>query len=437
MATYADAVAVEPNTDTFESWRIVGVAALGLFLSLGTIVVLSFGVYVKPLSADFHASRTAISLAFTIQSIVTALCVPLVGRLIDRLGARIVIIVGTALFGLVLVSSELVGNTIASLYILYAMLGIIGSTTSPVPYGVIVSRWFDARRGLALGFMACGLGLGAIFIPIFSQRLIAMFGWRHSYAGFGVATLALVLPVIALFLRQSPRSAPSLGTETPVTAPMMDADSNGLPWDEIRRKPAFWFMIFAYFLASASLVGCVVHLPAMIVDRGGNAADVAGVSSAIGVALLIGRFGTGVLLDRIFGPRLAMLVFGGAGVGICILFAGFTGLPVLVAAFLLGLATGAEIDMIAFLMGRYFGLRALGTAFAFGFASYVLAGALGVYLMGAGFDATHAYTLPLAGLAASMFLAIVLIGRLGPYRYAAPAAARESRTLNALSSEVP
>jgi MFS family permease len=156
----------------------------------------------------------------------------------------------------------------------------------------------------------------------------------------------------------------------------------------------------------------------MITDRGASAARGAGISSVIGVALLAGRFGTGVLLDRFFAPRLAMIFFGSAAIGAGMLLAGISGVPTLAAAFLLGLAMGAEVDIIAFLMSRYFGLRALGTSFGFGFASYVLASALGVFLMGAGFDATHAYTLPLAGCVASMLLAMLLIGRLGPYRYA-------------------
>ena len=114
-----------------------------------------------------------------------------------------------------------------------------------------------------------------------------------------------------------------------------------------------------------------------------------------------------------------LLIFGGAAVGIALLWAGSAGKIALVAAFFLGLGMGAEVDIIVFLMSRYFGLRALGTAFGFGFGSFSLAGALGVFLMGAGFDLSHSYSVPLGGFFVAMLSAIALMTRLGPYRYIA------------------
>jgi MFS family permease len=160
-------------------------------------------------------------------------------------------------------------------------------------------------------------------------------------------------------------------------------------------------------------------LPALLTDRGISARGAAVASSLVGVALLIGRIGAGYLLDRVFAPRLAMLFFGSTAVGIALLWAGSAGNLALLAAFLLGVGMGAEVDIIVYLMSRYFGLRALGTAFGYGFASYALAGALGVLLMGAGFDFTHSYTVPLGGFFVAMLLAAALMTRLGPYRYGA------------------
>jgi MFS family permease len=162
----------------FYGWWVVATASLGMCFSTGTIVVLSFGVFFKPLSEYFHVGRAAISLAFTLHGLVSAASIPLIGRLIDCYGARRVILTGTAIFGLVLLSSGFVGASIAYLYLLYLALGLVSGTTLPVPYGVVVSRWFDRQRGLALGLMAFGLGLGAIGMPLVAQRLIAMFGWR-------------------------------------------------------------------------------------------------------------------------------------------------------------------------------------------------------------------------------------------------------------------
>lgn len=162
----------------FHGWWIVATAALGLCLSTGPVVVLTFGVFFKSLCQDFHASRGAISLAFTLHSLTAAVCAPLAGGLIDRFGARKIILLGTAIFGLILLADKVSGTEIEYLYLFYIALGIVSGGTTPVAYGVVVSHWFNRRRGLALGLMTLGLGLGAIAFPLAAQRLISMFGWR-------------------------------------------------------------------------------------------------------------------------------------------------------------------------------------------------------------------------------------------------------------------
>jgi MFS family permease len=304
--------------------------------STGTIVVLSFGVFFKPLSQYFHASRAAVSLAFTLHNLVGAACIPLIGRLIDCFGARRVILTGTTIFGLVLLSGGLVGSSITYLYLFYVALGLVAGTTSPVPYGVVVSRWFDRQRGLALGLMAFGLGLGAIAMPLVAQRLIAMFGWRATYAIFGCAALLLSLPVVAAFLAEDPRQK---GMWPDGIVPTQSAEQDkghyeGLSWRDTWHQPTFWLLICAFFLAGASLFACVLHMPALLTDRGVSPQGAAVASSIVGVALLVGRIGAGYLLDRIFAPRLALLLFGGSAVGIALLSAGSVGKIALVAAFL-------------------------------------------------------------------------------------------------------
>ncbi len=350
---------------------------------------------------------------------VVAASIPVIGRLIDCFGARRVIFTGTSIFGLMLLSSELLGARIGYLYVFFAGLGIVAGSTSPVGYGVVVSRWFDRRRGLALGLMATGLGLGAILMPIVSQGLIERFGWRTAYAVFGWAVL-LSLPIIATLLVEDPSRK---GLEPDGTLPAHGITeknkerSAGLSWHDTWHHPTFWLMICAFFLAGASVFGCTVHLPALLTDRGVSARGAALASSLVGLGLLLGRVGAGYLLDRIFAPRLAALFFGGAALGIALLWAGSSTYVALLAALLLGLGMGAEVDIIAYLTGRYFGMRALGTAFGVGFASYVLAGAVGVFFIGAGFDATHSYSMPLSGFFIAMLGAIALLSRLGPYRY--------------------
>ncbi|PYU06739.1 MAG: MFS transporter [Acidobacteria bacterium] len=413
------------RTRVFYGWWVVATAALALCLGAGPIVVFSFGVFFKPLSQDFHAGRAAISFAFTLQNLTAAVCAPFTGRLIDRFGARNVILPGTAIFGLILVSSKMLGAEIGFFYVFFAALGVVAGCTSPVAHSVVVSHWFNRHRGVALGFMMLGMGLGAIAMPVAIQRLIAVFGWRITYALCGSVVLLVALPIAAVFLRGDPKEKglqpdgiPAAEGMARGAAPERSAEE-GLSWRETWHSSTFWLLISSFFLAGASVHACVLHMPALLTDRGVSAQGAAMASSIGGIALLIGRVGTGYLLDRFFAPRLAVFFFCGASVGIGLLMFGAGGKAALVAAFLVGLGMGAEGDIIAYSLSRYFGLKAFGTAYGYAFGAFVLAGALGTLLMGAGFDSTKAYTVPLAGFFAAMLLAAWLMTRLGPYRYAA------------------
>jgi predicted MFS family arabinose efflux permease len=132
---------------------------------------------------------------------------------------------------------------------------------------------------------------------------------------------------------------------------------------------------------------------------------------------VIGRVASGYLLDRLFAPRVAMSIFGAVSFGIVLLRVA-TGTPlVFLAVFLIGLGMGAEVDIIAYLTSRYFGLRAFGEIYGYAFASYSLAGALGPWLMGLGFDRSGSYDSILVGFLLATLLAAVLMTRLGPYGF--------------------
>jgi MFS family permease len=412
----------------FYGWWVVATAALGLCFGSAPILVFSFGVFFKSLSQDFNVGRAAVSFAFTLHNLISAMCAPLIGRLIDRFGARSVILPGAGIFGLLLLSSKTLGARITYFYLFYAALGIVSPCAGPTSYGVVVSRWFNRRRGLALGLMMLGIGIGAITIPLVVHRLITVYSWRTAYAASGCAVLLISLPAAAIFLRGAPgdKGLWPDGITPPHGALQGAIDDRkieeGLSWHDIWHSSTFWLLISAFFLVGASVHACTLHMPALLTDRGVSARGAAVASSIVGVALLIGRVGTGYLLDRFFAPRLAMLFFGGAAVGILLLLAGAAGTFALGAAFLVGLGFGAEGDIIAYTLSRYFGLKAFGTAFGYAFGAFVLAGALGTLLMGVGFDSTHSYKVPLGGFFIAMLLAVTLMTRLGPYRYAAPQA---------------
>jgi cyanate permease len=264
-----------------------------------------------------------------------------------------------------------------------------------------------------------GIGIGSIVVPILAQRLITMFGWRMAFAIFGGAVLLLPLPVIAALLQNDPRQRglrPD-GDESNQASPLSRKDKEGLSWHEIWHSPTFWIMICIFSLAGAGVHGAILHMSAIFTDRGVTAERAALATSLVGAGALLGRLASGYLLDRLFAPRVAILFYGATAVGMAILSVGSIGNVALASSFLVGLGMGAEVETMGYMISRYFGLRAFGTAYGHAFGSYMLAGAAGVFLMGAGYDRFHSYTVPLAGFCGAMLLTLILLTRLGPYRY--------------------
>jgi MFS family permease len=403
----------------FYGWLIVLLSGIGLFLG-APLLVFSFSVFFKPLVTGFHASRAAVSFAFSLFNIVGALSIPWSGRAIDRFGAKRVILVSTLLYGLVLCSALWVGQSLAQLYLLFTLLGLaMTSGPAPVPYGVVISHWFNRYRGLALALSMMGIGIGSIIVPILSQRLITVFGWHGALAIFGAVIILLPLPVITAFLQNDPAELglqPD-GDDRPQLSHAPSPNKEGLSWRDIWHTPAFWMLIVIFSLAGASVHGVVLHIAAIFTDGGATATRAATATSLVGAAVIIGRLGSGFLLDHIFAPRVAMLFYGATALGIAMLCTGIHGNLALIAAFFAGLGMGAEVETMGYMISRYFGLASFGTAYGIAFGAFMISGSAGVFLMGAGYDLFHSYTVPLASLCAAIVLALILLARLGPYRY--------------------
>ena len=408
----------ESGNSFLYGWWIVFVAAVGLSMGYGPIVTFTFGVFFKLLNQEFGWSRGDISQAFSISLFVMSLVFPFVGRLVDRFGARRVIIPSILLFGLGLMSLSLLSANIWQLYAVYILLGLVGGGTAPVPYSNVLSHWFDKRRGLALGIAMVGLGLGAFVMPSLAQMLIVSQGWRQAYIVFGLMVMVITIPIVGLFFKETPEMV-GLRPDGDVINPNHPNTSEqkiGLSAQEARQTHTFWILVGAFFLMSASVHGCLIHLVPLLTDRGISPQLAAGATSLFGAALLFGRVGAGYLLDHFFASSIALCFFCGTALGLLLLWSGVTGTAAFIAAFLVGLGMGAEGDIIAYLIGRYFGLRAFGEIYGYAFGAFTLGGVSGPLLMGRGFDATGSYSLGLGVFVVVTLIAAGLMTRLGPYR---------------------
>src|SRR5580658_4056900 len=395
-------------------WVIVMTSVMGIAVSFGSLVIFTFGVFLKPLSDRFGWSRAEVSLAFTLTALMVAVFSPFIGRMVDGLGARKVLLPCVAVYGAAFCCLALV-KTLAGLYAVYVLLGVVGNGTTQLCYARVVSAWFDRRRGLALATMMAGVGAGAIGIPPLAKWLIDAYGMREAYLLLGASIFVLGMIPAALWLRETPPGAGrGDAAEGSVRVP-------GMRGAEAVRTPVFWLLLTGFFLFSVSVNGSVAHLIPLLTDRGIDSRTAALAASILGVLTLCGRLLTGLLLDRFFGSRVAGIFFGIAAVGVAILSQARDIPTAFLGAGLIGLGMGAEADVMPYLISRYFGLNSFSEIYGYAFTAYALAGALGPLLMGWSYDRFHSYTTALLCLAAAMFTGAGVLASLP--RYPAPAAA--------------
>jgi predicted MFS family arabinose efflux permease len=378
-------------------WRVVAAAYFGVMVSFGSLLVFSFGTFLKPLSSAFGWSRESVSASFGFAALTVAVCSPVLGRLLDRHPPRRIIVPSMAIFGLSFASLSFLTPSLLHLYAVFILMGMVGNGSTQMGYSRAVSTWFARRRGVAMSLVMAGSATGAIVFPPLAQALIDAFGWRSAYLCLGGMTLLLGLPLTIAFVRENPHaSSPAEST------------ANGLTVGRAVRSPAFWILVSSLFLGAISVNGALTHLSPLLTDRGVPAPQAALVASALGFAGFAGRLLTGFLLDRFFGPRIGLCMLGACACGVLLLSTVASTGGALAAAVLVGLGLGAEADLTPYLLTRYFGLRSFSTLYGFTWTAYALAGALGPVLMGKAFDATGSYQALLLLLGGATFVSAAL-----------------------------
>jgi len=298
----------------------------------------------------------------------------------------------------------------AAFVFLAALAGAVSSVQTPLPYAKAISAWFDDRRGLALGVAMSGVGLGAIIMPQIARALIDWTGWRGAYLGLGAITFAVAFPAVALAIRE-PGARAERGD-----APARLGRRAGVTARDAARTSQFWLLACVFLLAGAAINGANTHIIPLLTDRGLTPAAATGMFGVMGLSTLVGRPFIGLLLDRIFAPYVAAAFFLAPLLGLPLLSAGSGPTPAIGAA-LLGLALGAEMDLIAFLTTRYLGQRAFGEIYGYLFMAFVLGSSIGQFIADVSFDRLGSYSPALIGYAVALMGAAFLVNRLGPYVY--------------------
>lgn len=276
---------------------------------------------------------------------------------------------------------------------------------------------FFHQRGLALGVGLTGIGVFGIFGPVYATWLIGKYGWRGGYLGLAALIVVFAIPSALLWLREAPIELRSHAGHAP---------SWGPTFPEAARTYRFWAMGVASFFVATAISGIVPSIQPLLNDRGFSPTQAAVTAGAVGLALVIGRLGAGALLDRFWAPAVTCLFLLGP-IAASILFTDhdITQARALSAAALLGLAMGAEFDVIAFLTSRYFGTRRYGAIFGVQFGFYSLGYVFAPPLFGFAHDRFGNYDLALHGAAIALVCGALTLLTMGRYPHAevAPATA--------------
>ncbi|WP_322013634.1 MFS transporter [Paraburkholderia sp. J12] len=393
-------------------WRSTFGAAAALSVGASTTTVLCFGVFVPYLHRAFGWGFGAIALAATLISIAVMVASPIQGMLVDRLGARRIILVSIPLYGAGYAMLSQLSGDIRQFYLLWVLVPLLGFGVWPSGYIKVVSGWFEQRLGLAIGVANVGIGVGAVLLPALIGATAAHFGWRAAYVVIGVLSVVVAWPCAWYFVHE--RARPATQHDRAAGA----AVAPGLTLAQAWLDASFWKIALAFLLLGGCSTAVLVNQVAILVDNGSSIAVAVTLQSVVGVATLVARLAIGWLLDRV-PVKLVMPVLALCGAGAMLLYAGgASGLSAAPCAVFIGVMVGAEFSVLGYALRRYCGPRALGSLFGSVFAVFQLGAAGGTAAIGYLRSETGSWSQALYGLAAATVVTAILFGVLGCYRYA-------------------
>lgn len=367
----------------------------------------SFGVFLKPVLTDFGWSRALTAGAYSMNFVFFALWSILAGRLVDKFNPRLVM----TFYGLVVAASYFLMSQISEAWHIYLIYGIclsLGNAGIYITVSSIIVRWFIHKRvGLATGILGSGIGVGVTFMPPLASFLISDYDWRVSY--IAIALIALIIPVIAQFLKRDPATAEKLKQATDeVQVSNSLISSQGFSVSQALRTRQLWMICIIFFIATACVQTVLVHIVAYATDAGITATIAATILSVIGIASTISKVGAGGALDRLKGKTILIIVF-------ILLLASFLmlqlpaviGLLYFFAAVFAAGYGGYSVSQSP-TIAEYFGLRSHGTLFGISQAMAGLGCAAGSFFSGLVFDTTGSYNLAFIGCAVLCVLGMML-----------------------------
>jgi MFS family permease len=398
--------------DVAQSRTALGVViacTIGNMLCMTTTVSVVFGVFLVPIATDFGWPRAQVSGVLGLIAIVNAIAYPIVGRTIDRYGARPVLLAGTVLLSASVALMSTVERDPLSFYAHFVLIGLCGSIPCTAMFSKVISEWYDQRRGLMLGIAAgVGNGVGATIMPIIAAALLASIGWKASYAVIGLLIFAISFPV-QLFLLREPSN-----TTHAVSRAASTASVEGASLSEAVRSAPFWLIIVTLGAGAGCLTAVFSHVIPVLTDRHFDLGLAASVMSVLALTTAGTQVLAGFLLDRFASPRVVAPAFLIATAGLWLL-ANATGPALLLAGVMLGMGLGTAFGALPLFISRYFGLRCYGTICGVIYSIVMLAQGATPVMMDWMFDRHGSYAASIVAIELCLLAVTGLVTVLPPF----------------------
>ena len=382
-------------------WVLASISGIGFANAVTSIGVLT--VFILPISDEFGWTRTQISGATSVGAILGAVTAPIVGRLSDRIGARLPLLAGALLIVAALSYLSAI-QTLVGFYIGFSIArladqGFVQSVSPPA-----VAKWFRRFRGRALAILFLATSAGGVALPLVVQLVISQWGWRPAWTVLAATMLTLGLIPTVLFVRRRPEdmglavdgsrleatSSVASSGELAGTAPLSGRET---AWrvGEALRTPTLWLLLASVFAGGVGGSGIALHVVPYLTQRGIDATAAVGVVSISFLAAALSSLLWGYLADRYSARYLLATIYVARAASVLVLLAVSTTTTAYAFAILRGVAEGGLATITAALLAEYYGRQHLGSIYGLNRAVQVAGFSLGPLIAGAAYDLRDSY----------------------------------------------
>jgi MFS family permease len=403
--------------------RVAGVCLIGTMFGTYLVVFGAMSFLMLPITQEFHWTRLQFSYAASAMMWAGALAMPLLGRIADRLGVRMVTILVTMMLGLVTLLVARQGAHVWPFYVCLALTGVFGQCR--IIYDKVLGALFTRNRGKALGIFHILTTPIHALMPQLTNILLMHFGWRGVFSAYGVIGLATV-PLLFFWLEEPGSALPGgsfgrAGLSKLAALQNSPAKLIGMTAVEARKDKIFWLLVAMALFPNAIQIGWVQHHVAFLVGRGFTQAQVANVISISFLFQPVALFVGGYVMDRMRTSKIAapFALLGAIGMWVeWTAWSNFGGVPLLLLGVTLcAFALGAALPIQTYFFTRYFGMKAFAEIYGLCLAIYSLVSGFGPPLVGKIFDRTGSYNTVVLILAMAYVFQAIFALILGPYRY--------------------